>query len=257
MKPPQNTPQISGRWYRCSEVKILGGDIEWKLNRTGRYNLLDAYGDAPHQQLIASPSDDFSLQQFIKAWGPLEMFPPRAWEGKAPVDLYRNQRDRFLAWTALLAAVDKPAHLREKMCNLLRVSDLNTGWIRSRLMLQSGEGFDDEICQRIFNASQNEVDDIVNYIIGSFYPMPLSPPIVIDRSSKIPVVRAVTGINSLVDALYWMVWQDYFKENPYSFCAECQKIFPSGAHGKKYCEDICQLRREKRDRARRKKSSKP
>jgi len=246
---------IGGNWYRCNQVVFNGDIAEWKLSKNGRYDLVNSYEFAPHRQLISSEGDD-SLRTFIKAWGPLRMFPMKTWEGNDPIVTYRQVRDSLRAWVRFLAAIEHPEHLRDSIRELLQVDGLNLGWVRSRLGLQGGyeAGFDSEIDQRIAIATQNEADDVASYLVSQYPHLLGSRSFVVDKERKARTVRAVSGIDSLIAALYWMVWQDYFTKRPWQSCEECGRPFrPTSHHKMKFCPDRpCAHRKAARESAQKK-----
>jgi hypothetical protein len=66
------------------------------------------------------------------------------------------------------------------------------------------------------------------------------------------VVRAVSAVKSLGQALHWMVWQDVFQMNPLRFCAECPKLIVNESrHAKKFCSTECAKRKTVREWQRR------
>ena len=216
-------------WYRCKRVVFEQGLVKWELSRTGRYELLKAYAQKPHRQLVEA-SNDNALQAFVKAWGPLNSLELKAWEGSDSISNYRRERDTLQAWVRLLTAIESPEYLYDSILSLLRL--FNKGdfvWLRHRLGIGSLEsGFDDDVEKRLASATQSEIADVCSYLAGIF-PLFALPRFVIDRTGKGgPIVQASSGVTSLTTALYWMVWQDIFMESPWQFCEECHKLFSAG-----------------------------
>jgi hypothetical protein len=241
-------------WYRCKRVVFEQDSVKWELKRTGRYELLKAYAQKPHRQLVEA-SDDDTLRAFIKAWGPLNLSELKAWEGSDLISNYRRERDTLRAWVRLLAAIESPEYLYDSILGLLRLfSKGDFIWLRHRLGIGSLEdGFDDDMEKRLVSATPIEIADVCSYLAGIF-PLLAFPHFVIDRTGKgSPIVRASSGVTSLTTALYWMVWQDIFMESPWQFCEECHKLFqPDFHHKRKFCLPECAHRKAARESARRK-----
>ncbi|MGA7851296.1 MAG: hypothetical protein WCA13_19525 [Terriglobales bacterium] len=228
--------------------------MKWELSRMGRYELLKAYAQKPHRQLVEA-NDDNALQAFVKAWGPLNLTYLKAWEGCDSISNYRRERDTLQAWVRFLTAIESPEYLYDSIVGLLRL--FNKGdfvWLRHRLGIGSLEsGFDDDVEKRLASATPGEIADVCSYLAGTFPLLPF-PHFVIDRTAKSgPIVRASSGVTSLTTALYWMVWQDIFMESPWQFCEECHNLFqPDYRHERKFCLPECAHRKAARESARRK-----
>jgi hypothetical protein len=246
--------QPGGFWYRCKRVVFEKDSVKWELSRTGRYELLKAYAQKPHRQLVEA-SDDNALQTFVKAWGPLNSLELKAWEGSDSISNYRRERDTLRAWVRFLAAIESPEHLHDSIRNLLRLfNEGNFVWLRSRLGISGSPtgGFDDDVEKRLASATPSEIADVCDYLAGTF-PLLALPHFVIDRTSKGSILGASSGVNSLTTALYWMVWQDIFMESSWQFCEECHKLFqPDYRHERKFCLPECAHRKAARESARRK-----
>jgi len=246
--------QTGDFWYRCKRVVFEQGLVKWELSRTGRYELLKAYAQKPHRQLVEA-SDDNALQVFVKAWGPLNLTYLKAWEGCDSISNYRRERDTLQAWVRFLTAIGSPAYLYDSILSLLRL--FNKGdfvWLRHRLGIGSLEsGFDEDVEKRLASATPSEIADVCSYLAGTFPLLPF-PHFVFDSTGKGgPIVRASSGITSLTTALYWMVWQDIFMESPWQFCEECHKLFqPDFHHKRKFCVPDCAHRKAARESAQRK-----
>jgi len=240
-------------WYRCKLVVFEQDLVKWELSRTGRYELLKAYAQKPHRQLVEA-RDDNALRAFVKAWGPLNSLELKAWAGSDLISNYRRERDTLQAWVRLLAAIESPEYLYDSICNLLRLFDKGEFiWLRSRLGIGSlDSGFDDDVEKRLASATQSEIADVCDYLAGIF-PLHAFPHFVIDRTGKDSILGASSGVTSLTTALYWMVWQDIFMESPWQFCEECHKLFqPDFHHERKFCLPECAHRKAARESARRK-----
>ena len=62
------------------------------------------------------------------------------------------------------------------------------------------------------------------------------------------VVHASLFINNLIEALFWMIWQDVSQKKPFKFCAECQRLIKQKtAHERKFCPGRCGGRKTDRE----------
>jgi hypothetical protein len=222
--------------------------------QSGRYDLVEAYERAPHQQLISS-DNDASLKAFIMGWGPLRFFLPTTWEGTDPIAMYRQERDLLRAWVRFLVAIEERTNLLDSISDVLRLQDRAISfqvrqWLGLTVSLDCG--YDDELHACLLLAKGNVIQKICGYLIGMFSPLDRRSFVIEQRGSR-SSLRVVSGIDSLTKALYWMVWQDYFRKMPWQFCDECSRVFrPTSHHRRKFCPDRpCAHRRAARESARR------
>jgi hypothetical protein len=242
-------------WFRSIRVVFEGETASWELSRTGRYDLMQAYTRKPHRRL-AEAIDDDSLKSFVRAWGPLRIRLD-AWSGIDPINVYRHERDRFRAWVLLLAAIQKSEGLHEAALQLLKLDSEPFGIeIRRRLGIP-GElktALDEAALVRVAEATESEILDVCDYLVGS---LPVPPPsLEIKGTRRAKTLRPTVGSYSLLSALYWMVWQDIFMETPFRFCEECNRLidFPD-KHDRKFCGPKCAHNQTSREWQRRKRKS--
>jgi hypothetical protein len=244
-------------WYRCKQVEFTGETAIWELSRTGKYGLLAAYQMAPHRQLVQAV-DDVSLRAFVKAWGPLRInLTPNEWAGSDPIPVYRRQRDTFRTWVLLLTAIQKNEGLHNAVIDLLQQdSDPSiTTPILDHLRFPN-TGFDGTAWERLAGASKKEIIWICEYLLGSFPLTSLTHSFAIRQTPKGLDLTARPVFLGLMDALYWMVWQDIFRDNPFQFCVECGKLIPSTSrHARRFCPDGCAHRRTGREWQQRKRDN--
>ena len=237
-------------WYRCKQVEFTGETATWELSntKTGRYGLMAAYEKAPHRQFVQATNDD-ALRAFVKTWGPLRMTLDRdVWAGSDPIPVYRHQRDLFRAWVLLLTAIQKNDGLHDAVVGLLRHDpEPFAKQIQPRLGLPCA-GFDEAAWERLAGASKTEIVWICEYLVGSFPVTSLAHSFAIGQTRKGLTLAARPNFLGLMDALYWMVWQDIFRENPFQFCVECGKLIPSTSRRiRRFCPDGCAHRRTGRE----------
>ena len=223
-------------WYRCKQVEFIGETAVWELSQTGKYGFLTAYRQAPHRQLVLA-TDDTALRAFVKAWGPLRTSLD-AWDGSDPIAFYRSQRDLFLAWVLLLAALRKNEGPHDAVINLLRQdSEPFAIPILRYLGLPVGANyeFDESVWDRLASTSESEIIWICDLLVGGFPISSLAHSLSFEKKPKGLQLAARLKFVGLMDALYWMIWQDVFLQNPFQFCVECGKlILSTTAHARKF-----------------------
>lgn len=243
-------------WYRCKRVEFTEETATWELSQTGKYSLLAAYQKMPHRQLFQAADDD-ALQTFVKAWGPLRMSLD-SWAGSDPIHVYRRERDRFRGWVLLLRAIQENESLHEAVINLLREDPTPFAVpILHHLGFSVGPNaeLDEEVWNRLASASRGEILWICDLLVGSFPVTSLAHSFAIKQTPRGLHLAARPKFLGLMDALYWMVWQDIFRDNPFQFCVECGKLIPSTSrHARRFCPDGCAHRRTAREWQQRKRA---
>jgi hypothetical protein len=247
-------PDHGSCWYRCRKVEFIGEKVIWELSETGRYELVDAYHQAPHRQLIQA-IDDAALRAFVRAWGPIRSSLD-SWAGSDEIACYRRQRDLFQAWVRLIASIQKNEALHDAAANLLRqLSEEFAPAVLEVLGLPSGPniGFDELGWNRLANASRSEIIWICNILVGALSFSPLVHSLSIESNRGGLRLTAKPSFLGLLDALRWMTWQDIFLDHPFWFCVECGKLILSeNRHARRFCPTKCGHRRTARESARRK-----
>jgi len=245
-------------WLRCKRVEFKEERAVWELNPASGYSLVAAYKEEPHRELIQAVDDD-SLRVFVRKWGPLRLtLEPDKLTGSDPIAFYRRERDQIRAWALLFDAIRKGEDVREATIRFLRSGSEPYGvWIRQRLGIPSDSeaALNEAAISRLALATENEVFDICNYVIGSL-PTP-APSVEIQRKGNAVSLRPAMGFYSLGSALTWMIWQDIFNEKPFGFCPECGDFINfTTKHYKEFCGYECAHRKAARESARRKREEK-
>lgn len=212
---------------------------------------MDAYSKEPHRQFIGA-EDDRALQYFLKAWGPLWIGlgdQTGDWTGKCSMVLVRRERDELIAWTRLFTALENPGGPGSSddpiqiAITLLRLNpDRLSMAIRLRLGLpvDAEAGLTAELETRLLNASKLEVANLCGEIVRMFPTPVFGNSLTVHRTPTGSRVRATIGFHNLLDALYWMVWQDIFLEKPFWFCKRCTSlIFALKQQERRFCNDYC------------------
>ena len=115
-------------------------------------------------------------------------------------------------------------------------------------------GFDESFRQWLEGATPKQIDLAILAVVPDLSVLSLAPlRFFIDRDGRRDVVRAELGLDSLSEALQWMVWQDYFQKRPYRFCEECGSVFGMrNRHERKFCPGSCAHNNAARESYRRK-----
>jgi hypothetical protein len=118
-------------------------------------------------------------------------------------------------------------------------------------------GFDENLRQWVEGANAAEIETACMSLVPFFPHTGFFLKLGVEQSNAGHIVSASFNINSLEEALHWMVWQDVFQNHPFLFCEECRALFqPDSQHEKKYCSTGCARRKASRDYERRKRKGK-
>jgi hypothetical protein len=266
--PSGGTPSTpaGGYWYGCSHVEPVGDKVRWQLKLSSRYSFFEAYAekDPPHHQLIKA-TDDAALLDFMKTWGPLYFSWPweSEWGNTQPIEQHRMERDGLVAMTEVLASVGESDRQRHALAQWLEflhergTDGVMLFGVRQSLGLpgDSQSGFDKSFRDWLECATRKQIESAIVSVVALLSPVGASPHrFFVDRIGRRDVVRAELALDSLREALQWMVWQDYFQKRPYQFCEECGKVFGvRDGHKRKFCPDgLCAHRRAARESYQRK-----
>lgn len=245
-------------WCRCRSVRFDGDVVTWELSPNGEYDFVSFYAKQPHRELIEAV-DDAALRVFMKRWGPLR----RLTSGSDSVKWYRKQRHLLTATARILASIDRRPEQRAALLSLLQASDDRHDPFNSFLRTfgsQIGVPIDPEVtttedlkewCE---GASAAEIENICVRFVAEF-PLTSMPRFVVKRTRRGYNLRAALFINNLIEALWWMLWQDVFQGAPIQFCQECSGlIVQESKHQRKFCEGACAKKSADRTYAKRKRA---
>lgn len=231
-------------WYGCKRVEFADEEAVWVLDPAKRYELVGAYIQEPHRELIGA-KDDASLRNFVRRWGPLTYRLPHE-QGVDLLSNYRHARDNLRAWADFLAAIGKPSKLHRATVELLRLDTdpfLLNVFARHQLFFGPRDPalpVDNVLLERISSLSVSDLRTLGEKLLQGF---PLSwnlsqNKLILDKIRSGFVVRATIGFHSLEEALYWMIWQDILRKKPFTFCEECGRLIEQkNRHARKFCDD--------------------
>lgn len=236
--------------------------VEWELSRTGEYDLMESYQRSPHLQL-AKASDDEALRAFVKAWGPIKAIGLHSTSGTDSLDDYRKERDVLATAIRLVASIRLPklrqSALMDAISSFGRRDYTDTPLIGLRRHMgipwKEKTGFDPKLHEWANHATEGEVSAACAYLVSCLPLNDYTLKLKVEHGKHGDIVRARLDLNSLVDALHWMVWQDVFRERPFLLCAECGALFqPDSQHDRKFCSMQCARRKTSREYERRRRA---
>lgn len=238
------TDALSSQWHRCADAFLQEDDaIRWVLSSRS-YSFVRAYNQAPHRQLINANTDKL-LTDFVREWGPFYNWQADK-EGTHPMALYRQERDALGAWAEFIAAITGSLDSRAIMCKIIRFDNSGVLAAEVRRFLVGGNYdftlLDSKLENLIATCSRKQMDGLCGILLRNFPTSMSSLQLKMEGNIRKRAIMASYSFVTLSGALYWMLWQDIFKERPFQFCArkECgHLIIQVGTHNKKYCTDRC------------------
>ena len=268
MKTEQRIDMNNGNGaYRCKLRPVLaGGLVTWEMDPLKQYDVLQAYRLKPHIQ-FSRAGDDAALVDFIRTWGPLWSEYPDVtglWVGTEPIEAYRAERDHMNATLRLFQSLKNATEQRSA---LLNVADIlwSKAWhgmampphiavdphITSTAVFLKAylrrEGFTGDPREWCHQATAAQIGEACAALIHGLR-VNGQPTLTVAKAKGRRTVQASLQVRVLVDALWWMVWQDVFQQRPFPFCEECGTLILSGsARARKYCSVECARRKTGRE----------
>jgi hypothetical protein len=238
-----------GRWPRGREVSLDGDQIRLRWTPDHTYDLFEAYPRFPHLSFLKCKTDQ-ELVSFVTSWGPLNLTAEERTLGisSMAVSSYRVSQRWLKAVISLIDGFknsrEERQHLREFLAAELvccqespvkpignqslvefsfrqtfRIAEDTTSWIERTDL------------QRVRTAA-GYVLGITTFVGGAGLEC--------GRKEGKPHIDARWSVDTLEDALRWMVWQDEFNQHPLLFCRECLQPFRAlSKHRRKYCSSEC------------------
>jgi hypothetical protein len=240
-------------WLRPVTAIIQDGNLLCDFEPGKHYELQSSYDRSPHAQFLNATSDE-RMRAFVKAWGPLYLRTDQAGATLLtfPLAEYHAIRKRFAALRGLVDAIDAPRLERERLreffeaveeydsqlsAPLVGVEADELQWFRQRFEVRGS------MTDWVLEASPDEVRSAVQWIV----PMNLAAPrasVSVVRKAGRRVLQAHWALDTLRDALHWMLWYDVFRRDPLICCQECRTFFKGGSkHDRKFCDNgLCARR---------------
>jgi len=245
---------IEYRWYRGKEASISKEEIICLLDQQRPYDLAQAYEKGPHVDLM-NLSCDQDWVAFVNRWGPLWMSGIERSQGRSRTRLewcWAFQRC-LKSYARLLECFGRPGLEGHRLRDFLNASE-DENRVRGRkppatatvhffVALQldpaAQHNFDEEFKLWLRHASQPDVRRVIADVI-KFVSFAATGCLVAEWQGVRPRIAARLTLDSLDEALEWMVWNGYWMKKPQMFCQECQRAFrPESAHPRKYCSYDC------------------
>lgn len=250
-----------GAWPRCRSVMIRGEELHCDVDWQHLYHLEDAYSAQPHVAFLKIRTDE-DLRAFTQKWGPLVLPSSPGSEVTLPVRQSWSRQRRLAAFIGLVRSVRDGENEREALEEFLTAESETWGItkgislvILSRFFpaLTDGRGAMPDV---IREAELKTIRAAVAAEIREA-PLPGSPGFDV-RLRRPGEVVARWKIDTLQDALRWMVWRDEWAGRPLTYCTECNTPFcPKTKHRRKYCSFECAHKVAARNWARQKRKKTP
>jgi hypothetical protein len=201
----------------------------------------------PHLQFIGCDADE-QLLRFVKAWGPLTLSGEDLQRGFCynSIEGYRVFQSRLKAIVGLLGSFKSNEQGRESLQAFIRAE---FEWNRFLghspetdfviVGLKSRHNITGDVFNWVVEAQPADLWSAIAFVVQTA-PLGTTPSLRCTRRSGKPIVKAHWNVDSLEQALSWMVWYDEFTQNPLICCHACRKVFrPQTAHVRKYCSYDC------------------
>lgn len=220
-------------WKRCRTVSVSGEEIFW-VSANRRYSLFEAYGAAAHRDFMSADGDG-ALRAFVRTWGPLR----DAEAGRDSLAWYRRAREKMVATVSLMVALERGETLRTLLERLAVCSEESDPLAVHLTLRYDRINRLEDARAWCRTASSTDVERLCVSFLNDF-PFTCVPRFVVEGRHSKHQIRASLFINNLHEALWWMVWQDTFSQQPFSFCENCGKfIRRDGKRLRKFCDPRC------------------
>jgi hypothetical protein len=254
-------------WPRCKTVTAVSGRFECTLDYGSAYAFEDAYAEAPHAAFLKATDND-ELAQFIKDWGPLELFDSN---GKASVEIAacwaykRRLRSQLALYDAFKRQWDNEGDLREALRSHAVAEAGDPRRQAPRMWAIGSWAFPRPASVIPIRWSKEKAEEWLRRaslpILRNAVAVAIEQSLLVsgrliprieDRSRRIEARWLVTN---LAQALRLMIFLDYQREQPLRICWECGGVFiPKPTNKRKYCDSICAHRATARTWAARKRA---
>ncbi len=248
-------------WPRCGQVEAGDGRIFYRLAEGRAYDLVGAYAKEPHIKFM-NCDKDVDFERFVSAWGPLLLFPETLERGWAVVQLrdYRARRDLLRAVTRIMSACKGLQDKRESLVEFFTAIVNMVAPGLTREVMKEAVSLD-LISEPLFSlqqkgdplkwvesASAADIRKVLASCVEDWFRSPSRWGFRVQPQGKVFEIRPSFELNSLWDAMRWMLFFDEWNHRPPVLCAECPTIFrPTTAHERKFCSPECAHRAANRD----------
>ena len=233
-------------------MNLHDGQVHCVLALDRTYDLIKAYSRRPHLAFLKLKTDQ-DLVFFVQTWGPLYLVGGRRDElqqgvSVKPVKEYWLFQQWFKALVKLLRAFKQSRDERKFLLEFLaadfereQASPIAAPGDRPFLnvSLKMLFSLEEDPVRWIEQANLRSVRKAVAFVLDS---MPLVKGASLQAMWKDgrPQIGTRWNVDTLLDALRWMVWHDEWLHHPLLFCQECDEPFrPRTAHPRMYCSPEC------------------
>ena len=228
---------------------VLDGQVGCALALNPAYDLVKSYRQAPHIGFLKLRTDS-DLKFFVQTWGPLVLFPRDEVEpgiAVMPAKRYWIFQRWLKALVNLLGAIKQSHCERECLLEFLAAeSESDNAVVEGpsppaiHFVLQKLPPYPEAPVDRWLERA--DLKSVRKAVASLLWITQLVPGAGLEVAWKAghPHISARWKVNSLRDALTWMVWQDEWMQHPLLFCRECSEPFrPQTAHSRIYCSSAC------------------
>jgi hypothetical protein len=247
-------------WPRCGEVDIDQDHIGYKLAEGRAYDLVKAYAEEPHVE-FANCRNDADFRKFLLRFGPLHVNEVNLKHGFGVVRLRDYQAaSRFLrALIQIMDACKKPQDPRAPLVEFLSslLNNVAPGPLREafkqcisleEISPLAGSIKTGDPAEWAQHASVTDVRKALASCVEDWFSSPSRWGFRVQPKGKVFEIKPSFELNSLWDAMRWMLFFDEWNRRPPVLCQECPTIFrPQTAHKKKFCSPECAHRAANRD----------
>lgn len=251
MQRQHHVNKISGgEWPRCRKVQLVNGQLQCYLAFERTYKLLEAYRSGLHTRFLECDSDQ-QLVSFLKSWGPLYAERVTLWETRdsvfIPLNRCRAEQRGLRALIGLLSAFKGSAGERAALQEYIEAEyarQVNSPVGSSDepfavWLLRSTFRIEANVSEWVRSSNLSIVRSATMVALHNV-PFMIGASLSCSRRAGRPQVEARWNVDTLEDALRWMIWQDEAIGRPTLVCEECRKVFRAdSAHVRKYCSHEC------------------
>lgn len=234
-------------------MNLHDGQVHCVLAPDRTYDLIEAYPRRPHLAFLKLKTDR-DLVSFVQTWGPLDLVRGRRRDelqqgvSVKPVKEYWLFQQWLKTLVRLLGAFKRSRHERKFLLEFLaadfeseQASPIAAPGDPSSLglILKAFFSLKEDPVGWIEQADLKSVRKAVAFVLDST-PLVTGASLQAIWKGRRPEIRTRWNVDTLLDALRWMVWHDEWIHHPLLFCQACDEPFrPQFSHRRLYCSPAC------------------